>query len=713
MKHVYWIFALVSIFVFNSANAQDTLVLKAGNSYDYIGNHLSILEAKDQQLSLSDVLKTNKWVPQKFSVPSLPPELSTFWLKLNINNGNLTDNPLLVLEYATIDSITFYCVHANGAIDSLVSGEYIPFYKRNYHHQNYFFPLNIKAGENCTIYVKLKAQEPIQLPLKIGEAKPIMEETYTNDIIFALYAGIILVMFLYNIFVFFSVRDRAYLYYVGYILFTGLTQACLQGYAPRYFYPNSEMLANAMVVWIPALSGIFSILFINHFLQVKKHAPLFYTILNVFLGIYGIVFLISLTGKYLMATSVMQLAVTILALVVYVTAVKIALKGYRPAKIFLIAWSVFIVAVVIFVMRSQGVLPYNSFTFYAMQIGSAVEVVMLSFALADRINIFRKEKEESQAQALAVSLENERIIKEQNIVLERKVDERTQQLKESNIELEKTLHELKEAESQLVESEKMASLGQLTAGIAHEINNPINFVTSNVKPLNRDVKILLETVDAIEKILVENAPEKKKEVNQLKEEIDYDYLKIEIDQLLNGISDGASRTAEIVKGLRIFSRLDEDTLKRADINEGMVSTLVISNNLLGSHIQVNRKFGNLPLIECYPGKLNQVFLNMISNAVYAIRKRHDGTDNGILSIETYRDEDFVYVVIEDNGTGMDENTKKKLFEPFFTTKEVGEGTGLGLSIAYNTINKHNGQINIESKLGEGTKFTIKLPILQN
>jgi hypothetical protein len=402
----------------------------------------------------------------------------------------------------------------------------------------------------------------------------------------------------------------------------------------------------------------------------------------------------------------------ILAAVGYTVAIRISRMGYRPAKFFLIAFSIFIAGVFVFVLRNVNVLPYNLFTYYAMPLGSALEVVLLSIALADKINLFRKEKEESQAQALLALQENERIVREQNVMLEKKVGERTHELKVSNNELNKAMKELKEAESQLVESEKMASLGQLTAGIAHEINNPINFVTSNVKPLNRDVKILLETVDIMENMLLEKAPEQHKMALKYKEEIDYDYLKLEIGQLLDGISDGASRTAEIVKGLRIFSRLDEDDLKKADINEGMDSTLIITNNMLNNHISIQKKYGNLPLIECYPGKLNQVFLNIISNGIYAIQKKFGDSDGGVLSITTYHDQTHVYIKIADNGTGMDEPTKKRLFEPFFTTKDVGEGTGLGLSIAYNTINKHNGQILIESQLGTGTEFIIKLPLVQ-
>ena len=206
--------------------------------------------------------------------------------------------------------------------------------------------------------------------------------------------------------------------------------------------------------------------------------------------------------------------------------------------------------------------------------------------------------------------------------------------------------------------------------------------------------------------------DKQKKINAYKEEIDFEYLKEEIDQLLSGIGEGASRTAEIVKGLRIFSRLDEDDLKKANINEGLESTLVITNNLLVNLVKVEKHYSELPLIECYPGKLNQVFLNIISNGIYAVRKKFGDAEGGLLTISTTFDDTNVYIKMADNGTGMDENTKKKLFEPFFTTKDVGEGTGLGLSIAYNTIIKHNGQIQVNSEIGKGTEFILILPLIQ-
>ncbi len=325
-----------------------------------------------------------------------------------------------------------------------------------------------------------------------------------------------------------------------------------------------------------------------------------------------------------------------------------------------------------------------------------------------KINILKKEKDRAQAKALAIANENARIIQEQNVVLEHKVIERTKALSETNNNLSVALDELKFAQTQLVESEKMASLGQLTAGIAHEINNPINFVTSNVKPLHRDILELYKLQDETEKYIQENGLPLTT-IEKIKQEIDYEYLKTEINYLLKGINEGSARTAEIVKGLRIFSRVDEDDIKLANINEGLDSTIIIVNNQLNNKIEIEKYYANLPLIDCYPGKLNQVFLNLISNAIYAIKEKFGDEHGGKITIKTEIVGENINVTISDNGTGMSEATKNKLFEPFFTTKPVGDGTGLGLSIVYNTIKKHKGVISATSELGVGTSFNISIP----
>jgi hypothetical protein len=343
-----------------------------------------------------------------------------------------------------------------------------------------------------------------------------------------------------------------------------------------------------------------------------------------------------------------------------------------------------------------------------MQIGSAIETVLLSFALADRINILKKEKEQSQTQALLALQENEKLITEQNIVLENKVEKRTIELKHTNEELNSTLFNLKNTQAQLVSVEKMASLGQLTAGIAHEINNPINFVSANIKPLKMDFDDVFELIKKYESITTEvNLADKLKEIESYKEQINLTYLMTEIESLISVIDDGAKRTSEIVAGLKNFSRLDESDVKIASINEGIQSTLLLLKSAIPRDTTVITELGDIPRIECLPGKLNQVFMNLLINAIYAINKKKTDGDNKLI-IKTYELNDHICVSIEDTGIGMTDDVKAKVFEPFFTTKDVGEGTGLGMSIVFKIIESHHAKIEIESEYGVGTKIIIIL-----
>jgi two-component system NtrC family sensor kinase len=365
----------------------------------------------------------------------------------------------------------------------------------------------------------------------------------------------------------------------------------------------------------------------------------------------------------------------------------------------------------IFILKDYEVLPYNTYTNYSVQFTSVIEVMLLSFALADKINFFKKENEIAQKRALLISKENEQLILQQNIELEKKVNERTEALQETNANLNHALSNLKAAQSQLVDAEKMAALGQLTAGIAHEINNPINFVTSNIKPLQLDIDDLKEIINRYEQIDYSlDVIEQIKEIDAFKKQIDLAFINNEIESLLTGISDGAKRTAEIIRSLRNFSRLDEDDLKPIDLNEGLQSTLVLVKNTMPDNLKVYREFGNLPKIECLPGKINQVFMNLISNAIQAIKSNGKDREEEQLTIKTWYEDTGVKISIKDTGTGMTDEVKHKIFEPFFTTKEVGEGTGLGLSIVFSIIEKHKGHIDVVSEVDKGTEFIITLPV---
>lgn len=686
-------------------------------SNSYIGKSVSIFKDQTKQLTFEDVhQQSNLFKPSIDEVLNLGIDDVNNWIRFEIRNLSEKDKLIVNLSHANIDEVVFYTLR-NGVVDSTSLNYGSDVKDRAYPHQFFLFEIPLKKGEEVTCFFKLRSNTQLMAPISIHTEKGVMETLLETDIFSAIYIGLMLAMILYNIFLYFSTRESHYYVYVNYIFWVTVAQCIILGIFEPFFTIHSVWLSSRLLTFSGAMSGIAAIFFVKSFLQTAKDAPKLDKLLNIFLISYFIIIGFLAAGILIPAYKMVNIVAGGGSIIVLIVAFKLSGQKYKQTKYFLFAWCVFLVSVVVYVLKDYNILKYNFFTVRSVQIGSVIEAILLSFALGDKINIYRKEKEESQTRELATLLENERLIREQNVVLEQKVEERTSELTESNESLQATLKNLKEAQSQLVEAEKMASLGQLTAGVAHEINNPINFVTSSVAPLKRDINMIWETLDEVESVALNDEltlSEKQSRIITYKEEIDLEYLRTEVDFLLKGMSEGANRTAEIVKSLRIFSRVDEDTLKFADINEGLESTMVILNSLIQQGIEVDKNYGKLPAIECYAGKLNQVFLNVLTNAIYAINKKFQDNPGGILSLKTgiTEDELFMYVSVADNGIGIPPEIKEKIFEPFFTTKDVGEGTGLGMSIAYNTIAKHNGKIVVDSVVGEGTVFKLIIPIRQ-
>jgi signal transduction histidine kinase len=692
-------------------HGQNIANVKTALSKNYFGKSVYLYQDRTNKLSFKQIAASpGLFKKSNLAVPNLGISSFNNWVKFTLFNDSESDHIILDLSNPIIDEASFYIVK-NHRADSIQYTNYQPLSDRKYAHQFYLFDIRLKKGESADCYLMLKSNQQILAPLSLKTDKTVLTDLTDSDTRSGIYIGIMTVMLLYNLFIFFTTRDTDYLFYCHYIFWVALTQATLLGYSHRFLWTDSVWLSKNIIIFCGAMSGIATILFAKAFLRTPKLVRRLNTALNITIASYVISILVLLAGNKTDAFQIVNLTAAIVSILIIYVAWRVYRKKYASAKYFLISWSIFFASILIFVFKDYNIVPYNLFTVHSVEIGSALEAVFLSFVLAGKINILKSEKEASQAETLRSLQENERIVREQNAVLETKVNERTHELKETNEALNKTLENLKQAQIQLVESEKMASLGQLTAGIAHEINNPINFVTANINPLKRNIHLLTDALIAFETVglSASSAADKKREIADYKEEMDFDYLTLETEQLINGIKEGAIRTAEIVRSLKIFSRLDEDDLKRADINEGLESTMVIANNLLNGKINIIKEYGNLPIVECYAGKLNQVFLNIISNAIYAVQKQFGDHHGGEISLTTTYDQVNIYIKIKDNGIGMDVNTQKKIFEPFFTTKDVGEGTGLGLSIAYNTMKKHNGQIFVSSRPGSGTEFILEIP----
>ncbi|MFT5420907.1 MAG: two-component system NtrC family sensor kinase [Candidatus Endobugula sp.] len=314
-----------------------------------------------------------------------------------------------------------------------------------------------------------------------------------------------------------------------------------------------------------------------------------------------------------------------------------------------------------------------------------------------------------------------------NKTLEERVDQRTEKIMQQKEKLQSSYEQLQYTQKQLVQSEKMASIGQLAAGVAHEINNPVAFVKSNLTSLAKYINTYKALIDKQQRVLVSMSASTSAKVKQqldnishYVEEEDIEFIHADIDVLVEESIIGTNRVAEIIKGLKVYSRASDDIMEDCDVNACLQDTLKMLNNEIKYSCEVVQKIGVLPVCFCNRGKITQVFTNLIVNAVHSM----GATDTGVLTVETFCKESLhektlhektrptaeVVIKISDTGQGIPEENLSKLFDPFFTTKDVGEGTGLGLSISQGIIDDHGGRMEVESTVGKGTAFTLTLPI---
>lgn len=653
----------------------------------------------NENLTLKNVITENKWEAlEEGVVPNFGVIDHNVYLKFQLKNNTDFSDLYLELDHPVTDEVIFY----SDSLATNIQGSKFVFDHREHDHTNFIFNLNLPPGSSKTFYLSVKNTSQLQVPLFIGTKEKLLLNDRHFNILISMFFGLMLAMVAYNLFIFFIVKDTTYLYYVFYIAILTVTQLVPQGFAYHYFWPNSTYMSAHSMFFFPIAVGIVAVLFVKSFLKTKKYLPWLNTTLSILTSFYFVALVLTLLKAYSIAYILIDLTALSLSIIILVGAFIIYKRGNQNALFFLFAWSVFLIGIVLWVLKDLGVIPYNFLTRNAMIFGAGIETILLSIGLANRIKMLTIEREAARKNEIKLLKEKEEIIAKQKNLLETKVKERTK-------DLEKALESIEATKNKLIESEKLASIGELTAGIAHEINNPINFVTSNIGSLRKDFEDLLRLIDTYEKINPNNLQEQLLAVEQVENEIDYEYLKEEISSLLAGIEEGAKRTVKIINSLKNFTRSDSEKMNKLNLSDGINSTLTLLNNKL-TGIAIKKDFTPMEPVLCFSGNLNQVFMNVIANAIDAIneKKRTGEVFDPLIEISIASNSEYYTVIIADNGIGMDTETKKKLFDPFFTTKDVGAGTGLGLSISYKFIALHNGEINVESQKGIGSTFTISI-----
>ena len=692
MEKTYILLLLTLFSVF--AKAQ-TIVWDGKTDFVGIGDKILTLEDSSNSLTINDVRSEkfkNKFVKSEKDIINFGFSESIHWLKFSLEN-DAEEESLLEIAHAFLPITDLYYEGDDGKIIELKAGYKVPLYEKVIKHHFQIFP--IPKGKH-EFYVKVLTNA-FPLAVSIIKKSAFEIKSTTQKLTYGFYVGFMFFVVLSNLFFFVSLRNPLYLFYVVVVCFYFCYSALvLDGYI-LYVFPKTDLMF--WFITLPALGIPIQTAYALLFNDAKKYIPKINKI------IWGLIIYFSIWAliEYFFTFKTIHSFNTVHSLISFFLmgfiGYKVGKKGNRLGYYFAFAYVFYFLLVLVQATYQETGTPSYLGGISHVTIATLIESFILSFLLSKR---FEWEKEDIKKEKEDAQLEVLKLHENANKVLEAKVTERTS-------ELNHLLENLKNTQNQLIQSEKLASLGELTAGIAHEIQNPLNFV-NNFSDLS-----------------VELANELKEEVNK----VDMDKklvheLVSDITQNQEKITYHGKRASSIVKAMLEHSRTSTGIKTPTDINKLADECLRLAYHGLrakdqaNSSVRFNSDFKtdfdpDLPLFNVIPQDFGRVLLNLVSNAFYAVGKRTND-ENGknsdykpLVILSTQSVENQLIIKIKDNGVGISESTKAKIFQPFFTTKPTGEGTGLGLSLAYDIITKgHNGTIECESKEGEGTTFTIKI-----
>ncbi len=714
--------------LFVAVQAQDelfkTIHLFPDNEKFSINTYIYYFEDTKGTLSFEDISKPeftgNFQLTEKTTV-NFGYTHSTYWARIDIKNTDPRVNDwLLEIDYELLDSIDFFQIGHESEWEIKQFGDMYPYDHRDWDYRTFLIPLQLPDTSINTYYLRFRSLGSMQFPMNIYQAKSALKTVMFAETYYGLFFGIMFLLIIYNAFIYFSLREITYFYYIILILSSVVFMSFMSGHMFQYVFRNSMWWCNKLLPSCIAVVEFSLISLTRSFLSTRQYHPKLDRILIYFLFLSVIQVFLLFFANYHFSARVAAYSCQLYILLSLFSGILILLKGNQAARLFILAFTIYLFGAMALAFNAIGIVGENVVSIHGMELGVMLNGVILSLALINRYKISKTEKEKADKEIILMRekatekleqkvVERTKEIRDKNEELRQQQEELTsinEVLENQKEELQRTLESLRLTQSQLIQSEKMASIGQLVAGIAHEINNPVNFINAGVDSLNENLEEIRQVLAIYHRITTDNVEEKLQEIDDLKNLIDYHETIREVGKLIDTIQHGTKRTTEIVKGLRTFSRLDEDVLKVADLHEGLDSTLILLHNRYKDKIELVKEYGKIPEIDCYPGQLNQVFMNVLSNAIEAIE------DKGKIIVSTSISNGSIRISIKDTGTGIPEDIRSRIFEPFFSTKEIGQGTGLGLSICHSIIERHRGSIEVRSEMGTGSEFVIILPIKQ-
>lgn len=672
---------IILFFITPITKAESTLTIRSDESIQ-IGKFCSILQDQDRTLKIEDVVsRTNKFEANHQDVYSPPLSHSAIWIKFEVLNK--TDKKLL-LEIAnpTIDHFEIYKV-VDGKIEHIqTGGDEFPYQERTYKINTFLIDLKFPHNQKTTYYIRYHSTEALFIPLNIISLEALLEEKQREDLSYGLMYGVMMVMIIYNFFLFLALRDRSYLFYILYIVFFGLTQTSWHGTSFEYLWPDSPWFNNQSVFIFPSLCGIFAMFFVRNFLQTGDKLRTWNRVGYVMQSLAFVPIIISLSSPFLPQKFILtnEYLVAFNTIIFSPYMIIIGLKslnlGYKPARFFLFAWLTLLIGISLYVCKSIGLLPHNYFTDSMIRIGFVMENILLSFALGDRYNQMKKEHERAQNEIIQMLIEKDKIQDQITKDLENKVNERTLALKSLNNQLEERVNqrttELNKAYSDLMEMHK--ELDTFIYRSSHDIKGPITTIMGLCNVGLMDVKDV-------------KAHEYFKKVFQTSEKTQ--------NMLRRILSVTEIKKTSPANNIIDFKLLIESAilyLKRYEAFDKVTFNLEIPGRDFG----FKSDFVFLQLI----------LINLIENSI-----RYRGIQNDVceIGITVAKRGTIVSIMVKDNGEGIDDKYKERIFDMFFRGNENSIGSGLGLYIVKVVVEKLNGSVHLLKNHPNENIFEISIP----
>ncbi|WNG55232.1 hypothetical protein F0U59_10910 [Archangium gephyra] len=679
--------ALFLYFISVSASfaAQPDVVVEGTQDIWHVGQRLFVLEDESQALTIGDVSRpefAHRFIRSSMDPPTHGFSRSVYWVRFSYLKKDLAPERRWVLAVmnASLEHVDVYFQRPDGSFDVRRGGTRVPWARREVAHRFPGFHLPEASTEPVTVYIRVQTSSLMTLPVELLTGDKLTRVAASLLVPWWIYAGILASMVLFNTVLYVFLRDRAYLYYVLYIVFFGhFILLRFSGIGHEYL-PDAGLWLVRLPQSLAHLGGLCVVLFARSFLHTSRTVPRLDRLLRGWLAVCGISMLLAAfipVRVSLLIGNTLALASGPLLLV---TSIVVWRRGFGPARFFLAGWSSLCLAVVLVPLSNQGWLPTSIVTRHLVMIGSAMEMILFALALANRINEAKKESEAARRQALEGEIHRLR-----------------------NIELRQANEEILRKQEQLVQAEKLASMGQLAAGVAHEIKNPLNFVNN----------FSLSLVEMTDELLQEfkSLPADK--------QADLVMLANDCRQTAQKIAEHGKRADGIVRGMLDHSTVRPGVRSPVDLNRFIEEHIGLilqdsKGQRLGFPVSVERALEpGLPLIEVIPQELGRALLNLLNNAFHAVSEQHKKGLSGYapaVCVSTLRQGGRVEIRIQDNGTGIPAAVRERIFEPFFTTKRPGEGIGLGLSLSHGIITRrHEGTLEFDSTENDGTTFIITLP----